>query len=302
MADALTLAKSARLTLAAALEALQSSDDVPEELLDLAEPIAKTMGILHRIEVSDGTELRGRDEALDNVRGALNALQDCGVDHEAVDNAMAEVAGSLSKLFALSKATAPAIKTRKPKVSGTDRPKAQDRAAAQRAREKREDDERKDREREDQERADQERADQERAVTKAAEKKGATKGKKGDRIPGMTDAPLPVSGLERVNVELGAHSGSNFYKGLGGNDVIDHGGIFVQTYKIPRIGAAIALRMLLPGDLEFEADAVVQWTRDTRSGETDPGFGAKFTRISGAGRQLIYRYTRNREPMFYDDL
>jgi hypothetical protein len=64
----------------------------------------------------------------------------------------------------------------------------------------------------------------------------------------------------------------------------------------------VALRILLPGDLEFEADAVVQFTRETRSGEAVPGFGAKFTRISAEGRQLVYRYVRNREPMFYDDM
>jgi hypothetical protein len=59
--------------------------------------------------------------------------------------------------------------------------------------------------------------------------------------------------------------------------------------------------VLLPGDLEFQANAVVQWTRDA-AGSTEPGFGARFTQISQEGRHLVYRYTRNREPMFYDDL
>jgi hypothetical protein len=102
------------------------------------------------------------------------------------------------------------------------------------------------------------------------------------------------------DVELGIHSPSNFYKGLGGNDVIEHGGIFVATYKIPKIGATVNLRVLLPGDYEFHAAAVVQWVREP--GGSDPGFGARFTQISQEGRQLVYRYTRNREPMFYDDL
>jgi hypothetical protein len=104
-----------------------------------------------------------------------------------------------------------------------------------------------------------------------------------------------------IDVELGTHSTSNFYKGLGGNDVIDHGGIFVATYKIPKIGATVALRVLLPGDLEFSAKATVQWTREA-SGSTEPGYGARFTQITQEGRHLVYRYTRNREPMFYDDL
>ena len=103
-----------------------------------------------------------------------------------------------------------------------------------------------------------------------------------------------------IDVELGTHSASNFYKGLGGNDVIEHGGIFVATYKIPKLGASVTLRLLLPGDYEFQALGVVQWTREGAG--TEPGFGARFTQISQEGRQLVYRYTRNREPMFYDDL
>jgi len=104
-----------------------------------------------------------------------------------------------------------------------------------------------------------------------------------------------------IDVELGIHSSSNFYKGLGGNDVIEHGGIFVATYKVPKIGSPVSLRVLLPGDYEFVAAAVVQWTREGGS-STEPGFGARFTQIAPEGRQLVYRYTRNREPMFYDDL
>jgi Tfp pilus assembly protein PilZ len=123
-----------------------------------------------------------------------------------------------------------------------------------------------------------------------------------ERVAGQTDAPVPAGEAQAVHVELGAHSASNFYKGLSGNDVLEHGGVFVATYKIPKIGDPIALKMLLPGDLEFPADAIVQWIRESRSGDAEPGFGAKFTRISPEGRELIYRYVRNREPMFYDDM
>lgn len=108
-------------------------------------------------------------------------------------------------------------------------------------------------------------------------------------------------GAPNIDVELGIHSSSNFYKGLGGNDVIEHGGIFVATYKVPGMGTQVNLRVLLPGDYEFQAAAVVQWTREGGGG-TEPGFGARFTQITPEGRQLVYRYTRNREPMFYDDL
>ncbi|KYF61054.1 hypothetical protein BE15_42295 [Sorangium cellulosum] len=107
-----------------------------------------------------------------------------------------------------------------------------------------------------------------------------------------------------VDVELGALTPSNFYKGLAGNDVVEHGGIFVATYKIPPIGTAMTLRVRLPGNYEFTALATVRWTREAGGSRdsAEPGFGARITQISAEGRQLVSRFTRNREPLFYDDL
>ena len=107
-----------------------------------------------------------------------------------------------------------------------------------------------------------------------------------------------------MTAELGAHSTTNFYKGLSGNDIIDHGGLFVSTYKLPKIGQSVRLRVSLPGGYEFEANAVVRWRREASETATDapPGFGAQFTEITPEARQLVYRYVRNREPMFHDDL
>jgi hypothetical protein len=42
--------------------------------------------------------------------------------------------------------------------------------------------------------------------------------------------------------------------------------------------------------------------RELRGDSGEPGFGARFVDISSDGRQLVYRYARNREPLFYDDL
>lgn len=112
--------------------------------------------------------------------------------------------------------------------------------------------------------------------------------------------------VPRLEADLGAHSPSNFYKGLSGNDVIDSGGIFVATYKIPKIGTNVVIKVALPGGYEFEALGVVEWVREapnsTAGVEAPPGFGAKFTQITPEGRQLVYRYVRNREPLFHDDL
>lgn len=117
--------------------------------------------------------------------------------------------------------------------------------------------------------------------------------------------PLGVadSQLQRVAAELGAHSASNFYKGLGGNDVVDSGGIFVATYQVLPVGRNLLIRVSLPGGYEFEAKGVVRWTREASAGdEMSPGYGAQFTEISPEARQLVYRYARNREPLFHDDL
>jgi hypothetical protein len=114
---------------------------------------------------------------------------------------------------------------------------------------------------------------------------------------GAAGAPL------RIEAELGAHSTTNFYKGLSGNDVIDSGGIFVATYQIPPIGRNVVVKVSMPGGYEFEAVGVVRWTREAAPGsDSSPGFGAQFTQITPEGRQLVYRYVRNREPLFHDDL
>jgi len=126
-------------------------------------------------------------------------------------------------------------------------------------------------------------------------------------------APAPARGASlangptiRVEAELGAHSASNFYKGLSGNDVVDHGGLFIATYNIPRIGQPIVVHVSMPGGFEFDAHAVVKWTRETvdsaHGQSTQPGFGAQFTQIAPEARQLVYRYVRNREPLFHDDV
>jgi hypothetical protein len=119
--------------------------------------------------------------------------------------------------------------------------------------------------------------------------------------------PVQAGNLARVDAELGVHSATNFYKGLSGNDIVDSGGIFIATYQIPEIGRELLIHVTMPGGYEFQAKGVVRWTREAplSSGaglEAPPGFGAQFTEITPEGRQLVYRYVRNREPLFHDDL
>jgi hypothetical protein len=119
-------------------------------------------------------------------------------------------------------------------------------------------------------------------------------------VGGGAPGDMPV-----FNADLGAQSTTNFYKGLSGNDIIDHGGLFVSTYMIPKIGTPVRLKISLPGGYEFEANAVVRWRREaseSSGSDAPPGFGAQFTQITTEARQLVYRYVRNREPLFHDDL
>jgi hypothetical protein len=113
--------------------------------------------------------------------------------------------------------------------------------------------------------------------------------------------------LRAVEAALGAHSATNFYKGLTGGDVVASGGLFVATYQVPEVGQKLLLKVSMPGGYEFEAKGVVAWTRDvqlsaTASGASSPGFGAQLSEITDEGRGLIQRYVRNREPLFHDDL
>ncbi len=120
--------------------------------------------------------------------------------------------------------------------------------------------------------------------------------------------PLPaLPGEVFVEAALGAYSTTNFFKGLSGNDVIDAGGLFVATYAPPDLGQKLRVHVSLPGGFEFQARGTVTWVREMpKTGSLNPlsppGYGVKFTEISKEARQLVYRYVRNREPLFHDDL
>ncbi len=70
MSEPVRLAKLAREHLASALNTLQSEENIPDELMDTADPIAEAMGVLHRIERSGGAALEGRTEARKKIRSS----------------------------------------------------------------------------------------------------------------------------------------------------------------------------------------------------------------------------------------
>ena len=314
MSDPVSAARAARENLARGLGALQSPG-VPPELMSVAEPVAHAMSALHRIESTHGAAAaEAGPAALAAARQALATLQVSAGQHPAVDHALEAIAGSLSLIHQLSQAVqAPAVSPfagtlaagnqaaafpPQPPQAAYAQPPVQPAAqgwqpqaapapayhppapAAP--------------------------AYQAPAPAPAYQAAAPAQQAPARQAPAAPppSAPVPPGSL-RVEAELGAHSGTNFYKGLSGNDVIDSGGIFIATYQIPPIGQPLSLRVSMPGGYEFEALGIVRWTRDTPdsgSGDGKPGFGAQFTQITPEGRQLVYRYVRNREPLFHDDL
>jgi PilZ domain len=328
--DIASTARTARESLARGLTALQSDPNIPAPLLDLAGTIAQSMGSLHQIERSNGTQLVPHAQnALNNVRAALSQLQAQPATHPAVAQAMEAVAGALGMVHALNKlagdapvaappqaappqqqqpawaaptqaappqqAWAPPPQAQPPAVAYGPPPQQQQYGAP----------------------AQQPQYGAPQAArAPVADPFAAPRGQSpmaatavapsGGPAPFQPNSARPPSppaagDLPVVTADLGAHSPTNFYKGLSGNDVIDHGGLFVSTYMIPAIGAPVRLRVSLPGGYEFEANAVVKWSRE-QGGDAPPGFGAQFTAITPEARQLVYRYVRNREPLFHDDL
>jgi uncharacterized protein (TIGR02266 family) len=325
MSDAVTTARSARESLARGLNALQSDPNVPPHLLELAEPVAQAMGALHQIEKSNGAALVPHAEtALSNVRTALAQLQAQPSQHPAVMGAMEAVAGSLGLVHMLTKMAQqqqqpqqqPSFQQPQPSTAfqrpshdafgpapayvPQQQPFPPQQQQAQRP------------------------ATGQQPMQQPAFPTGQQPARDPFAQPPQQQAyapqpmqqpmqqqaqpaprPMGPPAGDVVSADLGAHSPSNFYKGLAGNDIIDHGGLFVSTYKIPKIGTAVRLKVSLPGGYEFEANAVVRWSReavDGGSNDAPPGFGAQFTEITPEARQLVYRYVRNREPLFHDDL
>ncbi|MGD0526030.1 MAG: PilZ domain-containing protein [Polyangiaceae bacterium] len=302
MPDAVSLARTARESLALGLNALQADPRVPPHLVELAAPIAQAMGALHRIEASRGADVAPNAQAaLAGVQTALSALQAQPPSHEAVVRAMEAVAGALGSIHALVRggqpqpAAAPAPAPAAPR-SQTPQPAPQAYASTQEAYAPP--------------------APQYAPPAPPPQPQQAYAPPQAPQPQAYAPPPQQPAPAQRgraqggggsfdvVAAELGAHSPSNFYKGLSGNDIVDHGGLFVSTYKLPPIGQPVRVRVSLPGGYEFEANTVVRWRREPSDSGSDapPGFGAQFTEITAEARQLVYRYVRNREPMFHDDL
>ena len=291
MSDPNSQAKQARETLARALGALQSDPSVPPQLMNVAEPVSQAMGALFQIERTGN--LSTATAARDHVRAALGLLQAAGVQHPAVSTAMESVAGSLGLVFSLvkmSEAVPPTQPAAYQQPAQQPAPQAYQPPAQP---------------------APQAYQPPAQPAPQAYQPPAqpAPQAYQPPAQPAAAPAPAAAvpaapAGTARFEASLGTNSATNFYKGLSGNDVVEHGGLFVATYaKVPKVGSNVSLRVTLPGGYEFEVLGVVSWTRDQRGGDGDmqPGFGTRITQIAPEAKQLIYRYVRNREPLFHDD-
>jgi len=266
----------------------------------IAEPVSNAMGALFQIERSGGAAApTSGPVALEAVRRALGLLQQQASSHPAAQLALEAVAGSLGIIHGLaSHRPAPAAAPPPPPAPYVQPPQPHHQAAYQPP-------------------AAPVQSAQAYAATYVAPSPPVPIQPAYQQPPAQAYQPPPQAYQQpappiaaptgaRVDAELGAHSPSNFYKGLSGNDVVDHGGVFIATYNIPRIGQTITVHVSMPGGYEFDALAVVKWTRETvdssQGQSAPPGFGAQFVQITPEARQLVYRYVRNREPLFHDDL
>jgi len=331
--DPRNTARAAREGLAQGLNLLQTPG-LPPQFLDAAEPIARAMGSLMQAERSDGAPYSVKphaDVALGALREALGRLQTLDTSHPAAEQAMGAVAGALGNVHQLSNLqAAPQVPTQyqPPQQAYQPPPQAPQFApppqapqfapppqapqfapppqapqfapppqAPQFAP------------------APQAPAFQPPAHGYAAGGMQQTAvappigpgNQGGIYSPSQHPPPAGPESLRApagtIEAELGAHSHSNFYKTLSGNDIVEHGGIFVATYNIPKLNQRVQLRVHLPGGYHFDATGMVRWTREARDNpDAPPGFGVQFQGITAEQRGLIQRYVRNREPLFYDDL
>jgi hypothetical protein len=333
--DLVSLARTARENLARGLGALQTPG-VPPGILRAAEPLANAMSALHRVESTRGAAApEAAPAALGALRQALAQLQGTQVRHAAIDQATEAIAGALGmvhQLTALSgqASVAPSPPTQPssqyqmpnevpPQVAVVGQqpgwqqqppnPVAQTQLAPSWGQQAAPPPQ--------QQWQQPAAAPAQQAWPQAAPPQQQWPQQAPPQPAGNWQQPAPAQApaaqaaahaptgkVMRFEADLGAHSTTNFYKGLSGNDVVDSGGIFIATYNIPDVGQELAIKVSMPGGYEFEAMGVVRWTRDSPQSGTDspPGFGAQFTQISPEGRQLVYRYVRNREPLFHDDL
>ncbi len=126
----------------------------------------------------------------------------------------------------------------------------------------------------------------------------------GGRMQQGAGAGRTEGGMPRFEAVIDENSSSNFYRWKQGGDVLREGGVFVASYRRPPdLGTRVALRVTLPGGVDFEATGVVEWTRP--QGEqgppwVQPGFGARFDVLPPQAAPLVVQFLNLRQPMVFE--
>ena len=284
-----TKAREARASLGKALATL-SGDALPPNLFDIATPVAKAMSVLYRAEKQGGHILLAEGDALLGwLREALGTLQ-IDLQQSSAEEALAAVAAALNICHSAIRSEKESAEQLQAAEAARIAAEAQAAETARIA-------------------AEAQTAETARiaAEAQAANTQGSETAKTlaGTVIEVVEKAPkitVVADTDHSFEAFLAANRECNFYKGFTGNDIFDSGGLFVTAPKPPKIGEAVQLKLHLPGGFEFEAQGTVQWTRQGSSSGSSAGFGAKLHGVDAEERQLVYRFVRNREPLFYDDL
>jgi hypothetical protein len=125
----------------------------------------------------------------------------------------------------------------------------------------------------------------------------------GNLQQGMRAASAPQAHFDVAFDASGG--GCNFFRTMRGEDVVDHGGVFVTTYGArPPVGAQVSLKLLFPGGASCSALGSVVFLQEYFDGEdagVQSGFGARLQHVSDEGRALIRAFVRLRDPLLRDD-
>jgi len=270
-------AKTAREGLGKALEALQQDPNIPEEVLAVAQNIARAVGGLFEAEHAS-SERDGKacvKTSLGFLSQTLALLQDV-CDHPGIATATEVLAKSMSMLYPLT--TAPSI----PPAAA---PQAAMAAPSQPA-------------------MPIPVAPPAPTFTAPAPQAAPAQAARAPAPPAPAPAAAaPYRGGPRTPVEanIGATTESNFYVGFSGE--VSEGGVFLSTYEVLAQGTHVQMLVTLPGGFEFAAPGVVRFVRDPMdfSADSEPGMGVQFEGLDPKSRQLVMRFIAKRPPIFYDE-
>ena len=288
MSDPVAAAKSAREALSRALNAIQSDPSVPPHIRIDSRPRAHSshaMGALFQVNVRASCGRSG-PVALDAVRKALAQLQQQRSQHPTVAIAVEAVAGSLGLVHSIANPPAPAAQPPKPQAQApVQSPQAL-------------------------------RSDACRAGARAPRPRsgGGTGTAPAAAAPqhGVRPAPQDPRAFRPIGGE-GASTPSSARTALRTSTRGSRATTSSSTAGFssrPTTSRASANR----SRCTCRCPAATSSTRWPSSGgrarrsilrhgqAAQPGFGAQFTQITPEARQLVYRYVRNREPLFHDDL